>query len=160
MHGLFLIACAALHKMEEMAACLWFVIHVSLSSVSRCGNSQNLRNFPACIYWWVGGLATLVVHVVPFHVLTCVCLGPSVQRSPPDFVQDMLVLVCAVTPPVYPASRAATPVLHVSLLSAPSSFCCLKDIMRAQFHHGPAQAGVGLAHYPSKLCGLCQGSEW
>ena len=42
-------------------------------------------------------------------------------------------------------SRAATPALHVSLW---------KGIMRAQLHHGPAQAGVGLAHYPSNYAAL------
>ena len=50
-----------------------------------CGNSQNLRNFPHCINWWLGGLTTLVVFVLSPFVLTCVCLGRSVQLESTRF---------------------------------------------------------------------------
>ena len=58
------------------------------------------------------GSQRLLCLFVSFRVLTCVCLGPSVQLSPPDFVRDILVLVCAVTPALDPGSRAGTPTLQ------------------------------------------------
>ena len=51
----------------------------------RCGNSQNLRNFPhASLGEWVG-LQPLLCLVVSSHVLIDVYLSPSVQPIPPFF---------------------------------------------------------------------------
>ena len=76
-----------------------------------CGKSQKLRNFPhASTGGWVGSQHLLCLFV-SFRVLTCVCLGPSVQLNTPDFFGDILVLVCVVAPTKVPGLCAETPAL-------------------------------------------------
>ena len=72
---------------------------------------------------------------VSFRVLTCVCLGPSVQRIPPDFAWDILLRVWAATPATVPGSCAVTPALHVSFWVRNPHIAGGKNLMRSQFHH-------------------------
>ena len=89
---------------------------------------------------WVGGLATLVVHVVSFRVLTCVCLGPSVKRSPPDFG------VCAATPTKYKGRVRRRPPLWMSCHGPPSEVFCLL-VLQGYVNPWPSWVAVSRRFY-------------